>query len=178
MAAGACTRAGIAGIFAFDGGHWQPAGPALPASLAGQPVTVLRLATVGGRQLALLSAGSGSGATVMAAWSAAGGGQWQLSPGLRTQGQQVLSASFGPGGAAGLVLSGGRGEVLAGPGGSWRQLPALPSGTQLLAMSAGGQTEALAPHRSLLTVWETGPGSSGWAKEQVINVPILYGSSS
>jgi hypothetical protein len=34
---------------------------------------------------------------------------------LRTPGQQVLSASFGPGGAAGLVLSGGQGQVLAGP---------------------------------------------------------------
>lgn len=177
MAAGACTRAGTAGIFAFSGGHWRPAGPALPASLAGRPVTVLRLATDGGRQVALLSAGSGSGTTVMAAWSVAGAGHWQLSPGLSTQGRRVLSASFGTGGAAGLVLSGGRGEVLAGPGGTWRQLPALPPGTQVLATGAGGQAEALASHQSLLTVWEAGPASAGWSKKQVINVPIQYGSS-
>jgi hypothetical protein len=178
MAAGACARPGVAGIFAFAGGHWQAAGPVLPAALSGQPVTVLRLTTAGGRQLALLSAGSGSGATVVAAWSASSGGHWAVSPGLRTGGRQVLSASFGPGGAAGLVLSGGQGMVLAGPGSSWRQLPALPSGTQVLAMGAGGQAEALASHRSLLTVWATGPASPGWSREQAINVPIQYGSSS
>jgi hypothetical protein len=178
MAAGTCAKADAAGIFALDGGHWQAVGPALPASLAGQPVTVLRMATAGGRQMALLSAGSGYAATVMAAWSAGGTGHWQLSPGLRTQGRQVLSASFGSGGAAGLVLSGGQGEVLAGPGAGWRQLPALPSGTQVLAMGADGQAEALASRGSVLTVWKTGPASAGWMKDQVINVPIQYGSSS
>ena len=176
--AGACTKAGTAGIFALDAGQWQAAGPALPASLAGQPVTVLRLTTSGGRQLALLSAGAGSAATVVAAWTAIGSGRWQLSPGLRTGGKQVLSASFGPGGAAGLVLSGGHGEVLADPGSTWRQLPALPSGSQVLVIGAGGQVEALASHGSVLTVWATGPASSGWAREQAINVPIQYGSSS
>ena len=178
MVAGACAKAGTAGIFALDAGQWRAAGPALPASLAGQPVTVLRLTTVGGRQLALLSAGAGSAATVVAAWTASGAGRWQLSPGLRTGGKQVLSASFGPGGAAGLVLSGGQGEVLAGPGSTWRQLPSLPSGSQVLAIGAGGQVEALASHGSVLTVWAAGPASSGWAREQAINVPIQYGSSS
>lgn len=175
--AGACTKAGTAGIFALDAGQWQAAGPALPASLAGQPVTVLRLTTSGGRQLALLSAGAGSAATIVAAWTAIGSGRWQLSPGLRTGGKGVLSASFGPGGAAGLVLAGGQGEVLAGPGSTWRRLPALPSGSQVLAIGAGGQVEALASHGSVLTVWATGPASSGWAREQAINVPIQYGSS-
>ena len=178
MAAGPCTRAGTVGIFALDAGQWQAAGPALPASLAGQPVTVLRLTTVGGRQLALLSVGAGSAATVVAAWTAGASGRWQLSPGLPTEGKRVLSASFGPGGAAGLVLSGGQGEVLAGPGSTWRQLPALPSGSQVLAVGAGGQVEALASHGSVLTVWATRSASSGWGKEQSINVPIQYGSSS
>jgi len=185
--AGTCTKAGTAGIFALDAGQWQAAGPALPAALAGQPVTVLRLTTAGGRQLALLSVGTGPAATVVAAWTAIGSGRWQLSPGLRTGGKQVLSASFGPGGAAGLVLSGGRGEVLAGPGSTWRGLPALPSGSQVLAVGAGsqvlavgagGQVEALASHGSVLTVWATGAASSGWTREQAINVPIQYGSSS
>jgi len=177
MVAGACTKAGAAGIFALDAGQWQAAGPALPASLVGQPVTVLRLTTAGGRQLALLSVGTGSAATVVAAWTASGSGQWQLSPGLRTGGKRVLSASFGPGGAAGLVLSGGQGEVLAGPGSGWRQLPALPAGSQVLAIGAGGQTEALASHESVLTVWKTAPASAGWAREQTVSVPIQYGSS-
>jgi hypothetical protein len=178
LVAGACTKAGTSGIFARTGGHWQAAGPALPASLAGRPVTVLRLTTAGGHQMALLSAGSGSAATVVAAWTGSGSGDWALSPGLPTQGRQVLSASFGPGGAAGLVLSGGRGAILPGPGSGWRQLAALPSGTQALALGTGGQVEALASHRSILTVWAAGAASAGWAKEQVINVPIQYGSSS
>jgi hypothetical protein len=178
MAAGACTKPGAAGIFALDGGQWQATGPALPASLAAQPVTVLRLTTAGGRQLALLSAGSGSAATVVAAWTVSGSGRWEVSPGLRTGGRQVLSASFGPGGAAGLVLSGGQGAVLAGPGSSWRKLAALPPGSQVLAVGTGGQAEVLASHRSVLTVWGTRPGPAGWVKEQSITVPILYGSSS
>jgi hypothetical protein len=178
MAAGACTKAGAAGIFALDAGRWQAAGPALPAALAGQPVTVLRLTTAGGRQMALLSVGAGSAATVVAAWTASGSGRWELSPGLRTGGKQVLSASFGPSGAAGLVLSGGDGEVLAGPGSGWRQLPPLPSGSQVLAVGTGGQAEALASHGSVLTVWAAGPASPGWARDQAITVPIQYGSSS
>jgi hypothetical protein len=178
MAAGACTKAGAVGIFALESGRWQAVGPALPASLASQPVTVLRLTTAGGRQMALLSIGAGSTATVVAAWTESGSGRWELSPGLRTRGQQVLSASFGPGGAAGLVLSGGQGQVLAGPGSSWRKLPALPAGSQVLAIGAGGQVEALASNGSVLTVWATGPASSAWAREQAINVPIQYGSSS
>jgi len=178
MAAGACTKAGPAGIFALDAGQWRAVGPALPASLAGRPVTVLRLTTAGGRQLALLSVGAGSAATVVAAWTESGSGRWDLSPGLPTQGKQVLSASFGPGGAAGLVLSGGQGEVLAGPGSSWRELPKLPSGSQVLAIGTGGQVEALASRGSVLTVWAAGPASSGWSRQQAINVPIQYGSSS
>jgi hypothetical protein len=177
MAAGACTKAGTAGIFALDAGQWQAAGPALPGSLAGQPVTVLRLTTLGGRQLALLSVGAGPAATVVAAWTESGSGRWDLSPGLRTGGKQVLSASFGPGGAAGLVLSGGQGEFLAGPGSSWRHLPSLPSGSQVLAIGTGGQVEALASRGSVLTVWAAGPASSGWSRQQAINVPIQYGSS-
>ena len=84
MMAGACTKAGAAGIFAFESGRWRAAGPALPASLAGQPVTVLRLTMAGGRLMALLSVGAGSAATVVAAWTASGAGRWQLSAGLRT----------------------------------------------------------------------------------------------
>jgi hypothetical protein len=178
MAGGACARAGTAGIFALDAGRWQAAGPALPAALAGKPVTVLRLAAEGSGDMALLSAGSGPAATVAVAWREGGPGRWLVSPGLRTGGRTVLSASFGPGGWAGLVLSGGQGEVLPGPDGTWRTLPALPAGTQVLAAGTAGRAEALAAHRSLLTVWRAGPGTAGWARQQVISVPIQYGSSS
>ena len=178
LVAGACARAGVAGIFALTGGIWRAAGPTLPASLAGQPVTVLRLSTTGGRETALLAVGSEPKATVVAAWTGSGPDRWVLSPVATTQGRHVLSASFGPGGSVGLVLSGDRGEILSGPGGSWRQLPALPSGTQTLALGSGSRIEALAAHRSTMTAWGTSSASSGWTREQAINVPIQYGSSS
>ena len=175
--AGSCARAGVAGIFAYTGGTWHAAGPALPASLDGQPVTVLRLSTAAGRETALLAAGRKSAATVLAAWTSSSG-RWVLSPILRTQGHNVLSASLSPGGSVGLVLSGLRGQTLSGPGGSWQQLTALPAGTQALVLSTGHGTEALAAHRSEMTVWTQPSASAGWTREQAINVPISYGSSS
>ena len=153
-------------------------GPPCRPSLASQPVTVLRLSTTGGRETALLAVGSQPKATVVAAWTGSGSDRWVLSPVARTQGRHVLSASFGPGGSVGLVLSGDRGEILSGPGGSWRELPALPSGTQTLALGSGSRIEALAAHRSAMTVWGTSSASPGWTREQAINVPIQYGSSS
>lgn len=175
LVAGTCAR--HAGIFAYAGGRWQAAGPPLPASLTSQPVTVLRLSTEAGREIALLAAGSKTAASVLAAWRPNGSSHWQLSPSLGVEARHIVSASFGPDGSVALVLSGGKGETLAGPGGGWRQLPALPPGTQALAQEGGGQTEALAAHRSIMTVWAHGPASAGWSTEQVVKVPIQYGSS-
>ncbi len=176
LAAGACTRPGVTGIFAHSGGGWQAAGPTLPAALAGQPVTVLRLSTAGDREVALLAVGSTSAATVVAGW-ASGSGRWVLSPGLRTHGRNVRSASFGPDGSVGLVLSGSRGATVAGPGGNWRSLATLPADTQSLVPGPGSGIEALAAHQTKLTVWALGQAPAGWAREQVVNVPIPYGSS-
>ena len=178
LVAGSCARDGVAGIFSYTGGTWQAAGPDLPASLAGQPVTVLRLSMTAGYETALLAVGSKAAATVLAAWTRSGSGRWALSPSLRTQGRQVQSASFGPGGAVGLVLSGRRGETLSGPGASWQQLTTLPVGTQTLVPGPGHGTGALAVHRSIMTVWAQVSASAGWTRKQVINVPISYGSSS
>ena len=177
LAAGTCTRAGVTGIFAYSGGSWQAAGPALPAALAGQPVTVLRLSTAGSYEVALLAVGNERAATLVAGW-AGRSGRWVLSPGLRTHGQNVRSASLGPGGSVGLVVSGGQGETVAGPGGSWRSLSTLPGDTQALVLGPGSGIEALAGHKTKMTVWSLGQGAAGWAKEQVVNVPIPYGSSS
>lgn len=178
LVAGACARRGAAAIFTYAAGRWQLIGPTLPAPLAGQPVTVLRLSTAAGRETALLAVGSRTAATVLAAWTPGGSGRWELSPPLGTAGRNVVSASFGPAGSIALVLSGGMGETLSGPRGGWRQLPALPAGTQALAPGSSGQIEALAAHRSIMTVWAHGAGPAGWSKMQVINVPIQYGSSS
>jgi hypothetical protein len=176
---GTCGRAGVAGIFAQSGGTWHLAGPALPASLTGQHVQVLRLRRTGTGNVALLEAGTGQLSRLLAAWTRDGGTQWSLSPALPLGGSSAVSASFGSSGSVGVVLSGGRGEILAGPGGSWQALPALPAGrTVTLALPAAGTTEALAADGSLLTAWQVSGGAGRWSKVQTIKVPIQYGSSS
>ena len=129
--------------------------------------------------MALLQAGTGRSASLLAAWTSDGGQQWRLSPAFRLGGGYAESVSVGAGGAAAVVLSGHRGETLAGPGASWRALPPLPAGrTVTLALPAAGTTDALAATGGSLTVWQLRPGSVAWARTQAIKVPIQYGSSS
>ena len=75
-----------------------------------------------------------------------------------------------------MLLGGGRAETIGGPGGSWAALPDLPAGTATLAPGPGSGYDALAVSGSRLTVWQL--TAAAWTKVQVINVPILYGSSS
>ena len=177
LLAGTCSHPGTAGIFVGTGGTWHAAGPALPAALASQPVRVLRLTSTAGGTAALLVAGTGPAASLLAAWSADSGGHWTLSPPFRLNGATPNSASFGPGGTAAIVLNGNRGEAAAGPGAPWRALPALPPGTATLAAGAAGGFDALAAGRTTMTVWQLAPGSAAWAKAQAISVPVQFGSS-
>lgn len=127
--------------------------------------------------MALLAAGTGPAATLLAAWTGDGGSHWALSPPLRLNGQ-VRSVSFSAGGAVAIVLNGSRGLTLAGPGSSWRPLPKLPPGTATLALGARLWFDALAVHRTKLTDWRLAPGSRVWRDAQAINVPVQFGSSS
>jgi hypothetical protein len=181
---GTCGKPGVAGIFAWRGGTWRAAGPALPAALAGRDVSVLRLGSAansgGGGAVAVLAVGRGAEAGVVVAWSAGGGGGWRLSPVLAAGSLRVRSASLWPDGSAGLVLSGrhgARGATIAGPGGSWAVLPALPAGVATLAPGAGGGVEALTVERSTMRAWRLGGGVAGWSEFQQVRVSIPYGSS-
>jgi hypothetical protein len=172
---GSCSRPGAAGVFTATGHTWQAAGPALTGALARQPVTVLRLTTSSDQITALLAAGTGQHTTIVAAWSADGAAEWTVSPPLATSGQAISAASFGPGQTAAIITSDGHGALLAA--GRWQQLPALPAGTAALAPGTSGTTDALAVHRSTLTIWQlTSPGGN-WTRAQAITVPIQYGSS-
>jgi hypothetical protein len=149
----------------------------MPASLSREQIRVLRLTRTGASDTALLEAGTGPAAALLAAWTSSGG-QWTVSPPLALEGARVLSTSFGDAGAAAVVLSGNRGAVLSGPGAGWQTLPALPSATTVtLALPAAGGTDALAAAGSTLTVWHLAAGSAQWAKTQVTKVPVQYGSS-
>jgi hypothetical protein len=175
--AGPCTRPGTTGIFIPGDGTWQAAGPALPAALAGQDVTVNRLTRTAQGITALLTGGTGPDASLLAAWSA-DGRRWALAPPLPLHGAGLTSASFGPGGSAAVITSTDRGEIITGAGSSWLPCPPLPAGTATLAPGPGGAADALAVHGGTLTVWQHIPGSTTWDQIQVINVPIPYGSSS
>jgi hypothetical protein len=177
MLAGTCTRPGTAGIFTPGNGTWQPAGPAIPAALTGQDVTVNRLTRTAEGLTALLTVGTGPDASLLAAWTA-DGRHWTLSPPLPLHGAALTSASFGPGGTAAIITTTNRGQIITGTGPSWQPLPALPPGTATLAPGPGGAADALAVHGGTLTVWQHVPGSTTWAKIQVLDVPIQYGSSS
>ncbi len=176
LLAGTCTHAGTAGIFALIGGTWFPAGPAPPAALAGRPTSVLRLTVAGTREIALLTAGTGRDAVLLAAWSN-GVGRWTLSPPLRLGGAVVRSVSAGSGGALGIVLNDRAGVTLTGPGASWQWLPFLPAGTQALAPGPAGRADALAAAGTTFTDWTWTAGSAAWARAQALHVPIQYGSS-
>jgi hypothetical protein len=194
LLAGTCARAGTAGIFARQDGTWQAAGPALPASLAEQKVSVSRLAADGSQTVALLTAGTGHAARLVAAWTNDGsaastgsssnsgasngsGAHWTLSPQLSLGGAEPASASFGPGGQVAVITTAGHGAVIASDGSSWKQLPALPAGTATLVPAASGQVDAMAVHAGTLTVWQLAPDATTWTQLQVIKVPIQYGSS-
>ena len=184
MAAGSCVRRGVAGVFADTGGTWQAAGPGLPAGFGGDQVQVLGLArtvlanTAAGNAALLLA-----GTSLLAAWS--DGGRWTVSAPVAAA-SGVRASGFGAAGpaAAGgqassvwVLLSGGRAQAISGPGGSWQALPPVPAGTATLAPGPGaGGYDALAVSGSRLTVWRLAAGA--WARVQVINVPITYGSSS
>jgi hypothetical protein len=177
MAAGSCVRRGVAGVFADTGGTWQAAGPALPTGFGGEQVQVLGLASTAGGNVALLLAGT----SLAAAWS--NGTRWTVSAPVAAGAGGVSASGFGPDGSVWVLLGGGRAENIIGAGGSWRALPPVPAGSQTLAApgtaarpSGSDGYDALAVSGSRLTVWQL--AGAAWARVQVINVPIQYGSSS
>lgn len=95
MLAATCARPGTAAVFAYAGGTWHAAGPALAASYAHQRITVLRLTTTGSGTTAPLAAGSGPAARLLTATSADSGAHWTLSPAPPVNGARLTSASFG-----------------------------------------------------------------------------------
>jgi hypothetical protein len=176
MLAAACGRPGIVGIFTLIRGTWQLTSPALPAAYANQAITVLRL-TTGATTTALLTAGTGTAARLLAAWSRDGGVHWTLSPPLPLNGATLTSASTGPDHSLAVTMTRRRAAVVTSAAGSWQQLPVLPPDTATLAPGPSGGWNALAAHGTQVTIWQAAPGARAWARAQVIKVPVPYGSS-
>jgi len=179
MLGAGCGRPGVAGIFAETAGSWHAAGPArsaLPAALRREDVEVVRLAATSAGVTAVLRAGTGADAVLVAAWAPTETGAWQVSPPLPLGSRRLLSTTVGPGAAIGVTLSGGRGETVTGPDATaWRTLPALPKWAATLALGSSGQVDALAVH--LGTFQDYRLSASGWGLAQKVKVAIPYGSS-
>jgi hypothetical protein len=178
LLAGTCTEPGTVGVFRYDAGSWQSAGPTLPADVAAEHVTGVQLETDGSQTVALVTTAGGQSASLLAAWTSSPASNWTVSPPLQLHGTAPTSASFGPGGTIGVITASGAGELITSGGGSWHVLPAMPADTATLALQPHGAVDALAVRAAKLTVWQLGPGGTTWAARQVINVPIQYGSSS
>jgi hypothetical protein len=170
--AGTCSGGRSAGVFISADGSWQLNGPALASR---DSTSVLSLATTGSVTTAVVRAGAGASARLVAAWLGASG-QWTTSAALTVGPAQVLSASIWPGGAVGVVLAGGRAAVLSGPTASWQRLSGLPARTATLAPQPGGRTEALSANGGTFQAWELSSGR--WQLAQTVKVAIPYGSSS
>ena len=198
LLAGQCAAPGVAGIFAFSGGSWHRAGPALPAALAQQRVSVLRLTAAGRSTIALLTATAPDGAASLIAGWATATGRWALSAPLPLDGAQILSTATGTAfgaypalaatvahpraaSAAGVILSTGRGETITEHQGHWQLLPALPPHATALVLGPGRQLSVLAASGSILTSWRPADraASAGfaWTRTQTVRVPVPYGSS-
>ena len=171
LLAGGCSHPGVAGIFSQAGSTWRASGPPLPASLAGTRVQVLRMVTSRSQTTALLLARGGANSIVAAAWLGTSG-QWTVSSPLPLGGATVSTTAFGPAGGVAVVLSGGRAEILSGPGGSWARTPPVPAGHAVtIALPGDGPAQALAATGSTLTVWDL--GTSTWTRAR----PSRYRSS-
>jgi photosystem II stability/assembly factor-like uncharacterized protein len=168
VAAGNCTRTGVAGVFRDTAGTWEQDGPSLPAAYAHDQVGVLRLTAFGSDgTAALLQAGS----DLLATWTS--GTTW-ASPVALPVAAGVRATGFGADGSAWVLLDDGDAYTIAGPGQAWVTLPRVPAQTAVLA--PGTDYDALATSGSKLTVWQLSSGT--WTKIQSISVPIEYGSSS
>jgi hypothetical protein len=176
LAAASCARPGAVGIFARSAGTWRAAGPVVTGGLAGRPVAVVRLTGTATGDVALLRAGTGSAASLLAAWTS-DGAHWTTSSPIAAGAGQVTASGTGPGGAAWVLLADGRAHAISGPGAAWRRLPAPPPATAALAAGPGDAFEALAVAGATLTVYRLS-SAGGWDKLQSLAVPVQYGSSS
>jgi hypothetical protein len=179
-----CRRPGVVGIFQQVMSAWQIAGPTLPpgsgqAQVLGLFPSEETLAALIGLSGGLTASG---GTSLLAAW-APFRKHWVSSASLLlAKGDRLLSYGATPaGGLFVLVARPGGGDELAVAAATslaWQRLPPPPPGTTTVAFGPGSTVDALAAGRSVLTVWHLASNVRTWAKSQVVQVAIQYGSSS
>ena len=136
---------------------------------------MLRLTRTAAGEEALLAAGSGRSAELLAGWSR-DGTRWALSGPLRLGATAVRASGFGAAGTAWVLLADGQADTIAARGAAWHQLPRPPPAAAALAFGPAGSVDALAAAGSRLTVWRLARDSAAWHQVQVLHVPVAYGS--
>jgi hypothetical protein len=200
-----CQRSGEAGVFLENGRTWELTGPSL-ASGAGRSEVLGLMPAKGGVATLLELTGTGTvpgsaraghvgargtaktaggaGKSLVAAW-AGSNGKWSTSAPLGL-GSNSRLVSFGAASANGDTIF----ALVAGPDGDlelamasasrpvWEHFPAPPQTTATVAFLPDGTVDALAVHNVFLTVWALSSGTGSWVKNQVLDVPVQFGSSS
>jgi hypothetical protein len=170
-----CRRPDTPGVLIDSDRQWHLADIPVPNALARDAFATLRLSPTS----ALLAGVHGATTNLVEAWSIANNRPWDLSPAISLKSASDLVASgSGPGTEQFVLLrtdGSDRAEVISGPGGSWRMLPALPRSTATIAIAPSGAVFALAVSVTRLTVYRLG---TTWNPTQHLTVPIVFGSSS
>ena len=173
-----CSRGGQAGIFASTPTGWQQVGPGIPGG-GNAPTEVIRLVQTATATGALVVAGEGASARLVALWSANGLHTWTVSAGQSLDGGSLVSTGLTVGGGFVVAIRGTDGSRsasdIAASATEWQSLARLPSGTASVTGTPAGGYDALVPQRSTLVVYAL--AGAGWERVQSLQVPIQYGSS-
>jgi hypothetical protein len=173
-----CSRGGQAGIFVSTPSGWESVGPGVPDGGSG-PTEVIRLVQTATATGALVVAGQGGSARLMALWSANDLRTWTVSAGQSLDGGSPLSTGTTPDGGFVVATEGPDGSrsasVIASGATEWQPLARPPSGTASVTATPDGGYDALVPEQSTLVVF--GLGGTGWGRVQSLRVDIQYGSS-
>lgn len=173
-----CSRGGQAGIFASTPTGWESVGPGIPGG-GSRPTEVIRLDQTATATGALVVAGEGAHARVVALWSANGLRTWTVSAGQSLDGGVLLSTGTTVGGGFVIATKGTDGSRSAwdivASGTEWQSLAPLPKGTTSVTGTPQGGYDALVSQQSTLVVYAL--AATGWGRTQSLPVPIQYGSS-
>ena len=177
-----CGRPGVVGLFARYNRRWRLVGPTLPPAFDDARAEVLGLGLSHNVTSVLVGVTRTGGTDLLAAWSGPGA-TWSTSLPLPVpQNEQVASFGAGYGKTVFAVLQGPSGRerlaVAEAERPAWRALPSPPAGTQTVAFGPGASIDALVATGTRFSAWSLPAGSTTWAEDQVMNVPIQYGSSS
>jgi hypothetical protein len=174
----ACSAPGVVGLLQQAGSAFVSATVPLPTDEAKGVVEVLRIEPDDQGVAVLLGVHEGSTTTYVVAWnSPAGSRSWTLSPPQTTSGA-LISTAVTSGAGFGVLTRTSTGAlaaaVVAGPAGSWTQLPAPPAGTATVSV-AGTRSDALVVDSATFTDYQLTAGQ--WVKAQTLQVAVPYGSS-